>query len=218
MARIRARAARDAVVARLLTAAFDAMAKGAANHAAEWLPAGLVATDGSTSSTGKLCAQNITPELRARYDALLSTSTPVERLHAVGRVSDDRHKRQRVESRSGDALARFNNQGGWLAGEIDSRGLEAVEAMLGAARAKAARARRVTLKQALVSAGRAKRAARDAKLGGKRAGKAKRAAERARIAQVALVQRYSALKTLNNEALQACPVSVCLSVASPRAC
>lgn len=202
MTRIRAKAAGDATVTRLLAAAFSAMAKGVANHAAEWLPAGLVATDGSTTVAGKLCAANITPELRARYDALLSTSTPVERLHAVGRCVDDRHKRQRVESRAGDQLASFNDQGGWLAREIDTHGLEKAEAMLAAARAAAARARRVTLKQQLIEAGRAKRAKRDAALGGKRARKEKRAAERARIAQVQLVRRYSELKPLAIPALQ----------------
>ena len=85
MARIRAMSAGDATVKRLLEAAFGAMAKGVANHAAEWLPAGLVATDGSTTTEGKLSAARITPELRAKYDALPTTSTPVERLHAIGR-------------------------------------------------------------------------------------------------------------------------------------
>jgi hypothetical protein len=46
MARIRIKAAGDPLVERLLAAAFEAMAKGTANHAAEFLPAGLRATDG----------------------------------------------------------------------------------------------------------------------------------------------------------------------------
>ena len=55
MARIRAAATSDPVVERLLAAAFAAMAKATANHAApEWLPAGLVATDDSVTSEGKL--------------------------------------------------------------------------------------------------------------------------------------------------------------------
>ena len=204
MVRIRAKAAGDATVTRLLAAAFGAMAKGVANHAAEWLPAGLVATDGSITTEGKLCAAKITPELKAKYDALPSTSTCVERLHAVGRCSDDGHKRQRLESRAGDALAKYNGQGGWLAAEIDGSGLEAAETMLAAARAAAARARRVTLKQQLVAAGRAKRAKRDKELGGKRVRKAKRKAERERIAKVVLVQSYKELKKLSVTELQVC--------------
>ena len=104
VARIRRVAAGDKLVEQLLTAAFAAMAKATANHAAEWLPAGLVATNGSVTVEGKLCAAKITPELYAKYDALTATSTPVERLHALGRVTDDRGKRQRVDSRAGIAL------------------------------------------------------------------------------------------------------------------
>ncbi|EOD08659.1 hypothetical protein EMIHUDRAFT_217403 [Emiliania huxleyi CCMP1516] len=189
MVRIRAAAADDPMVTRLLTAAFGAMSRAVCNHAAEWMPAGLVATNGSITKTGKLCSANITPALRAKYDALQATSTPVERLHAVGRVSDDRHKRQRNESRAGDSLGRFNNQAGWLTGEIDERGgLKVAETMLAACRKAAGRARRVTLKAQLVAAGRAKRAERDEKLGSKKARKAAKAAENARIAQLPLDQ------------------------------
>eukprot|EP00966_Prymnesium_polylepis_P065098 1510919-Prymnesium_polylepis.2 len=54
MGRIRGKAASDPLVARLLTAAFDAMVAATENHAAEWL-----------APDGKLCAGKITPELRA---------------------------------------------------------------------------------------------------------------------------------------------------------
>ena len=53
------------------------------------------------------------------------------------------------------------------------------------------------------SAGREKRAERDAKLGGKKARKAAKAAENARIAQLPLVRRYSELKKLAIAGLQA---------------
>ena len=164
MVRIRAAAADDPMVTRLLAAAFGAMSRAVCNHAAEWMPAGLVATNGSITKTGKLCSANITPALRAKYDALQATSTPVERLHAVGRVSDDRHKRQRNESRAGDSLGRYNNQAGWLTGEIDERGgLKVAETMLAACRKAAGRARRVTLKAQLVGGPRkARRARREA--------------------------------------------------------
>ena len=102
---------------------------------------------GLVDQAGKLCLANITPALRAKYDTLQATSTPVERLHAVGRVSDDRHQRQRNESRAGDSFARYNTQPGWLTGEIDERGrLKVAETMLAACRKAAGRARRVTLK------------------------------------------------------------------------
>ena len=67
MARIRLAATGDSFVEKLLSAAFDAMAKATANHAAEWLPAGLESTDGSTTTEGRQCAGCITPELRAKY-------------------------------------------------------------------------------------------------------------------------------------------------------
>ena len=116
------------------------VADGPVLHAMSSGVAGLVAATGAIAETGKLCSANSTPALRAKYDALQATSTPVERLHAVGRVSDDRHKRQRNESRAGDSLGRYNNQAGWLTGEIDERGgLKVAETMLAACRKAAGR-------------------------------------------------------------------------------
>jgi len=71
MERIRAAATGDELVAKLLTAAFEAMIPGTENHAAEYV------------GNGKCALANITPELRATFDAMLSTSTSVERLHAL---------------------------------------------------------------------------------------------------------------------------------------
>eukprot|EP00966_Prymnesium_polylepis_P048971 1133366-Prymnesium_polylepis.1 len=121
------------------------MAKATANHASEWLPAGELKTDGSLTVEGKLCASRITPELRARYDALVSTSTCVERLHAIGRVVDDRCKLQRVDARAGITLAAFNDQGGWLGSKPE----EEQEVRLNAARAEASKARKQTMKAML---------------------------------------------------------------------
>jgi hypothetical protein len=177
MVRIRRAATDDPVIQKLLTAAFDAMAKATANHAAEWLPAGLVATDGSTTTEGKLCAARISPELRAKYDALCATSTPVERLHAIGRCVDDRGKRQRVDARAGIQLGIFNGQ----APDLEKMDTEMLTKTFNICRPAARKARRQTIKQQLIAAGRAKREAREAKLGGKRARKEAKAAERARI-------------------------------------
>jgi hypothetical protein len=192
MARIRCAATADPIVERLLTAAFEAMAKATANHAAEWLPAGLVATDGSTTTEGKLCSARLTPELYARYDALTSTSTPVERLHAIGRVTDDRGKKQRVESRAGIALADFNGQAPDLAGLP----IEELERRFNCCRPAARKVRKQTMKQQLIAAGRAKREEREVKLSGKRAKRAARALEAARVGKVTLASRYSHLKAM----------------------
>jgi hypothetical protein len=192
MARIRLAAAGDPMVERLLTAAFEAMAKATANHAAEWLPAGLVATDGSTTTEGKLCSAQLTPELYARYDALTSTSTPVERLHAIGRVTDDRGKRQRVESRAGPALGIFNGQGADLAGLP----IEELERRFNCCRPVARKVRKQTVKQQLIAAGRAKQEEREVKLSSKRARRAAKALETARVEKVTLVTRYSELKSM----------------------
>ena len=174
----------------LLGAAFGAMAKATANHALEWLPAGIERTDGTTGDAGKLCAANITPELRARYDALVATSTCAERLHTVGRDVDDRCKHQRVDTRAGIALARFNDQGGYLSAKAEAD-MSVVERQLDAARATASKARRMTIKAMLIGAGRAKRAERDLQLGGKRARRGEKRQEQARLEKVALATRYS---------------------------
>ena len=192
MARIRRAAAGDAIVERLLAAAFDAMAKATANHASEWLPAGLIATDGSTTVEGKLCTVRITPELRAKYDALCATSTPVERLHALGRCVDDRGKRQRVDTRAGVQLGIFNGQAEYLAAlEVEQLALT-----LDVCRPAARKVRRETIKQQLISAGRAKQAVRNAKLSSKRARREAKAAERAHLEKVVMATRYSQLVTM----------------------
>ena len=63
-------------------------------------------------------------------------------------------------------------------------------------------ARRETIKQQLIAAGRAKQAEREKKLSGKRARRAAKAAEKARLEQVVLAAKYSELKVLAIPALQ----------------
>ena len=192
MVRIRAAATNDTTVEKLLAAAFGAMAKATANHASEWLPAGLLATDGSTTTEGKLCSARITPELRAKYNALTATSTPVERLHAIGRCTDDRGKRQRIDSRAGIALGIYNGQAADLAGME----IEELAKTFNVCRKAARKARKQTIKQQLIAAGRAKQAEREVKLTSKRARRAAKAAEAARLATVMLATNYSQLKAM----------------------
>ena len=139
MERIRSKAAGDPLVERLLAAAFDAMVSATENHAAEWLPG------------GKLSADKITPALREKYDALPSTSTSVERLHAIGRRVDDSGGVQRYENRAGISLAMFNDLASWAA----QKGL-ALSGALATARVAERLARRQTQKARLVEMGRAK--------------------------------------------------------------
>jgi hypothetical protein len=201
MTRIRAASKDDATVERLLSAAFRAMAKATANHASEWLPAGLEATDGSITTEGKLCTARITLAIRAKYDALTATSTPVERLHALGRCTDDRGKQQRIDSRAGIALGIFNGQAAHLAGME----IEELEKTFNVSRPAARKARKQTIKQQLIAVGRAKREEREAKLTSKRARKVARAAEKARLEKVKLATAYSELKAMTVPELQVSP-------------
>ena len=194
MVRIRGKSKDDPLVARLLAAAFEAMAKATANHAEEWLPAGLTKTDGKPSAGGKLRAELITDELRAKYAALLSTSTPVERLHAIGRHVDERHKRMRHDSRAGLQLGRFNNLGSRLA----ERASTDLDARMRAACKRARTARRDTLKMQLIAAGRAARAERDAQLSSKRAKRAAAAAELERLKGLDVATKFSQLTGMLN--------------------
>lgn len=177
MQRIRAAAKGDELVERLLAAAFGKMVDETKNHASEWLPG------------GKLCSANITPELRARYDALVSTSTCVERLHAIGRDVDERGGMQRSETRGGLVLARNNGQAAWLAGKSEAE----QAALLAVCRPEARAARKETLKAQRIATGRAKRAERDAKLTTKRAKRAAAAAELQRIQGLQVATRFSEL-------------------------
>ena len=187
MGRIRAVAKGDALVECLLTAAFNAMAAATENHASEWL-----------APDGKLCAGKITSELRERYDALPSTSTSVERLHAIGRRVDDSGGEQRYENRAGISLAMYNDQTGWL----EKKGGATLSGVLAAARKAERLARRTTLKLRAVEAGRAKQEGREEKLLSKRERRAKAAAEKARVEMLALATKYSDLKTMGNDELK----------------
>jgi len=170
MTRIRAKIQGDQqqfeIVEKLLAAACTAMIRATENHAREWL-----------GPDGKLCAEKITPELRAIYDALPTTSTSVERLHAFGRGCDEQAGMQRADTRAGLCLARYNGQAAWLR----AKKTEELETLLNVSRQAATALLRTTIKKERIEAGRAKRAERDAKLSSKRTRREAKAAELQRI-------------------------------------
>lgn len=162
------------------------------------IPAGWTATNGSVTTDGKLCAGNITAALRAQYDALVSTSTCVERLHAVGRDFDKASGLQRPEHRAGPALAKFNNQSAWLL----SKSTDVLVKILNVSRVEARECRKMTLKQQRIEHGRAKQAQRDAELKSKRARREAKAAENCRLTSIELACKYSQLTKLAIPELQ----------------
>ena len=186
MQRIRAAAKDDPLVARMLTAAFTAMAAGTRNHASEFLPG------------GRLCSEKVTPELRKAFDGCQTTSTSVERGFAIGRL----HDRQA-------GVARADSRAGWILGKMDdtisdmrSEPLAQQAAFLRLAKKRA----RETYSEGKLAAvklasGLSKREARQTQLSSKRAKKIAKEKERARIAAVALVERYTGLIELRNDQL-----------------
>eukprot|EP00966_Prymnesium_polylepis_P300436 6943129-Prymnesium_polylepis.1 len=158
------------------------MAAGTRNHASEYLPG------------GKLCTAAITPELRAKYDALVSTSTCVERVHAVGRDADERAKWQRADTRAGIVLCKVDRTDKYAAG----LGMEDLQAQLNVCRPAATASRKQTIKAFLIEQGRAKRIERESKLTGKRAKRAAKAAELERLKALPLKTKWSELKALSN--------------------
>ena len=107
---------------------------------------------------------------------------------------------QKYENRAGISLARFNDQARWALEKADS-GTSLADA-LGVARVAEREARKCTLKQQRVAAGRAKQAARDEKLSSKRERREKKKKEKVRIEKLELATRYSALKTMGNDELK----------------
>ena len=174
------------IVEKLLAAACTAMIRATENHDREWL-----------GPDGKLCAEKITPELRAIYDALPTTSTSVERLHAFGRGCDEQAGMQRADTRAGLCLARYNGQAAWLR----AKKTEELETLLNVSRQAATALLRTTIKKERIEAGRAKRAERDAKLSSKRTRREAKAAELQRIRQLTPATKYSDLVSMGNSDL-----------------
>ena len=185
MLRIRAAATGDPLVEEMLAAAFKAMVPATENHASEWLPG------------GKLCTARLTPALFKRYDALVSTSTAVERIHAIGKSNDERAGSQREDTRAGTTLAKNNNQSGYLQSKSNAQ----LVAIMDTARPEARAGWKVTEKRKRLEEGMAKREGREARLKEKRAKREAKAAEERRIAALTVCTKYSELCSLDNTAL-----------------
>jgi hypothetical protein len=102
MERIRRSCAGDELVERMLVAAFQKMADGVRNHASEFL------------SGGRLCIENITPELMEELDGCRTTSTSVERGFAIGRLHDRIKGVCRADGRAGWCQSKMDNTTGWM--------------------------------------------------------------------------------------------------------
>jgi hypothetical protein len=182
MLRIRGASIGDALVEEMVAAAMAAMAPATENHAAEWLPG------------GKLCKENLTPALFARYDALVASSSCVERVHAVGKANDERSGSQREDTRIGMTLARVNDQSSYL----QSKEPAELDALMRLASREAAPGYGVTIKATRLKRGIQKRAGRQERLKVKRAKREAAAAEQRRVEALAVATRYSELTRLDN--------------------
>ena len=181
MLRICGAAAGDPLVAEMVGAAMKAMVPATENHAAEWL-------DG-----GKLCTANLTPELYKRYDALIASSSAVERIHAVGKSNDERAGSQRDDTRSGIVLARYNDQAAWLNGKQ----LKELERLMATSRRLARKFLKCTMREKRREQGLAKREARQQRLSTKRAKREARAAEQRRIEALEPATTFSEIVNFN---------------------
>ena len=172
----------------------------------EWMEARLADVDDHSELLGH--SEDILAICGSRMYVFFLDAAPTERLlsqvdgthptgkalYALGRCVDDRGKRQRIDTRAGIQLGIFNDQ----AGHLEKMDVEELETTFNISRKASTKARKQTIKQhqQLIAAGRAKRAEREAKLGGKRARKAARAAEKARLEKVTLATKYSELKQM----------------------
>lgn len=155
------------------------------NHAAEWLPG------------GKLCTGKITAEMRAKYDALPTTSTSVERLHSFGRHSDQQAGMQRADTRAGLCLARYNGLAVWLTRKEGDE----LEKLFNVSRKLAMMKLKFTVRAQRRHSGKVKQESRNIKLATKRAARDKKKAEAARIAGLIRATRFSQLKAMRNDEL-----------------
>jgi hypothetical protein len=184
MQRIRRLAIGDTLVARMLAAAFTAMAAATRNHASEWLPGGDFALD------------KVTPEMRVRLAGMPITSISAERMFALGRFHDQRAGASRDDTRSGVILGGHDDTAAWM------RERENGEAEWRLLRKKAREGLKETMAAKRLKVGASERAARDEKLSAKRAARAARAAEKARLEALVLATHYSELVSMGEDALK----------------
>lgn len=184
MQRIRRLSTGDELVQRMVAAAFSAMAASTRNHASEFLPGGVCATD------------KISPELRARLSGCPMTSTSAERMFALGRAHDKRAGAARDDTKAGVVLGGMDNTVAFM------RGREGAETEWRQLRRLARMSMKETMAQKWLKVGLAERMTRDSTLASLRAKKAAKAAEKARLDAVPLATHYSHLLSMSNEALK----------------
>jgi len=136
-------------------------------------------------------AERLTPELRAKYDALLATSTPVEPWAKPATKLPSSNARTRAPALA-SRWAKFNHQDVWL----NIKTSPELETILRIAWREARLGLQLTMKMLRVRNGKAKEELREEKLKGKRTRKKAKEAEEAGIAAVVLKRKYSELKSL----------------------
>ena len=184
MQRIRAKVAGNELIAKMLTAAFNAMAEATSNHASEFL------------SGGALAAEVITAEHRERLSGCPMTSIGAERVFALGRFHDKRAGASRDDTRQGLIQTTMDDTTGFM------RQRENAEEEWAKLRARANKGMLVTMQQKRLEVGQAERVARQEKLAAKRAKRTARNAEKARVQAVKLATKYSELKSMSNDDLK----------------
>ena len=186
--RIRAAIDADAelksLVHEMLSAAFEAMALGVRNHAAEFMPG------------GRLCSANISPALRAAMDGTPLTSVSAETMFARVKRRADRGGIARHDTRMGAVMCERDGTVGWTQGQSKAQGL----VDLARKRWRVGTGSRTMADERRLK-GEAKAPARAEKLQKKRCGRAKKAGELERLKGVELISSYAALKGMGNDAL-----------------
>ena len=173
-----------ALVHEMLTAAFTAMADGVRNHASEFMPGGCC------------CTANITAELRQRLDGMPLTSVGAETIFARVKRRTDRGGVARHDTLSGGVLVDRDGTVAWTRKKAEP------DALYGMARKRwrgGSGSRTMAEDDAIK--GEEKHPAREVKIAKKQKGRAAKAAELERVKSVALVETFSALKTLRNDQL-----------------
>lgn len=187
MERIRRATEGNALVERMLTAAFNAMVAGAKNHAAEFLPG------------GKLALGSFSEADRIRLSGCPTTSTAAERLFAVGRAHDSRKGVTRADHRSGYVLGKLDKTTEWALRRepttlrLELKACKRMSRMLNHS-GQLEEVRRIS--------GMFKRDDREEKLAAVRAKRESKAAERRRLEELVLKKYYSELRLLGIEDLK----------------
>ena len=169
----------------MLADAFTAMADSVRNHAAEFMPG------------GSCCSANITPQLRERLDGVPLTSVSAETMFARVKRRAERGGIARHDTRMGAVVCERDRTVAWARGKGST-----ADGLLQLARKrwrKGSGAQTMAGERQLKGA--AKAPEREAKLAKKRAGRVKKVTQLERLKGLVVVDKYKALKALDNEDL-----------------